>query len=221
MKKADVILCFPELISAKFVCDTLLPLTQEHFTNRLLYRHGQRSEYAREVLIKEFLKGKAEYAFIVDTDMLYPPNVLPRLMSHGKKMVTGLYFSRGDIDRAYPVVFKKEPLDKWPKTRYFDYPDNSLVEVGACGHGCLLIHREVLERMDPPYSQLGPFGDRPLVGSDLRLCLRARELGYKIWCDTSIKLGHLTIRPITERDWLENKDESIARWEQYLERGRK
>lgn len=216
----DIILCLPELITAKFVAETLLPLTQEKATNKVLFRVGSRSEYAREILLKEFLKGKAEYAFIVDADMLYPHRVLPRLLAHDKKMITGLYFSRGDPKRAYPVIFENEPLDKWPKTRYFNYPDNSLIEVGACGHGCLLIHRDVLEDMDPPYSQLGPFQDRPLVGSDLRLCLRARELGYKIWCDTSIKLGHLTTRPITERDWLENKQESIERWEQYLERGK-
>lgn len=218
-QSTDIILCLPELITSDFVEKTLLPLTQDPAVYRILTRTGQRSEYAREILLKEFLNGKAQYALIVDADMLYPSSVLPRLLSHGKKMVSGLYFSRGDPDRAYPVIFKKEPLDKWPKTRYFDYPDNALVEIGASGHGCLLIHREILERMEPPYSQLGPFHDRPLVGSDLRLCLRARELGYKIWCDTSIKLGHLTVRPITERDWLDNKEDSIARWEQYLEGG--
>jgi hypothetical protein len=73
--------------------------------------------------------------------------------------------------------------------------------------------------MEPPYSQLGPFRDKELIGSDLRLCLRARELGYKIWCDTGVKLGHLTVRPITETDWLANKEQSVKRWETYLKEG--
>jgi len=218
-KSTDVILCFPELITARFVCDTLLPLTQNRAVNRILFRVGQRSEYAREILIGEFLKGEAEYAFIVDADMSYPANTLERLLSHKKKIISGLYFSRGDITKAYPVIFKNEPLNKWPKTRYFDYQDNALIEIGACGHGCLLIHRDVLEEMEPPYSQLGPFHDRPLVGSDLRLCLRARELGYKIYCDTGVKLGHLTIKPITEEDWLNHKENSVAEWYKHIDKG--
>ena len=39
------------------------------------------------------------------------------------------------------------------------------------------------------------------VGEDLAFCLRARELGYKIWCDPTISLGHVGQLIINEAVW--------------------
>lgn len=213
----DVLIPMPDLICSAFVVETLLPLLQEPVLKRLLLKPSMRAEYSRDILLHEFLKGTSEYVFITDADMILPPHTLGRLLWHKKKMITGLYFGRGE--KAYPIIFEVEPLHQWPKTRYFFYPQNQLIEVGATGHGCLLIHRSVLEALEPPYSQLGPFDGEPLVGSDLRLCLKARkEAGVKIWCDTSIKCGHLHPDPITEATWERGKVEHIEEWEEVMER---
>jgi len=209
--KVDLLLCFPDIIPSRFVTDSLLHLTRAPNAERILARVGMRSEYARELLIHDFLKGESDYAFIVDVDMIIPYQAIERLLSRHKKMITGLCFSRGEI--TYPTIFEVEPLEVWPKTRYLEYPKDTLIEVGACGHGCLLIHRSVFEAMKPPYSRLGPYAGQELVGSDLRLCLKARkEAGIKIWCDTSVKTGHLTPLPITEHMWEENKRRNIVEY---------
>lgn len=211
--KVDVLVCFPDIIVSRFVTSTLLPVTHQPVVSRVLARVGMRSEYAREVLLEEFMRGDSDFVFIIDADMEIPSNALPKLLGHRKRFITGLYFSRGDM--AFPTIFQTEPIDQWPKTRYFYYPDNQLIKVGACGHGCLLIHRSVLASMERPWSQLGPFRDQPLVGSDLRLCLKARtEAKVNIWCDTSIKCGHIRPQSITERDWVENREEGIRAWEE-------
>jgi hypothetical protein len=215
--KVDLLLCFPDMICSAFVVETLIPLITDPAIWRVICRTGMRSEYAREALLQEFLKGEAEWVFIVDTDMILPPDALKRLLRWRKKMVTGLYFGRGE--RGYPVIFTPhQPLDEWPKIRYFEYPqDSGLIEVGATGHGCLLIHRSVIEAMKPPYSRLGPWKGEEVVGSDVRLCMKARkEAGVKIWCDTSLKCGHLRPAPITEDTWLANKEKHRAEWEQYI-----
>ena len=131
-------------------------------------------------------------------------------------MVTGLYFGRGE--KKYPIIFEPTPLGTWPMTRYFSYPQNALFEVGATGHGCLLIHRSVFEKMERPWSQLGPFEGMDVVGSDVRLCAKARrEAGIKIWCDSTIKCGHLTPSPITEEDWIKDQDIFKEEWDKYWE----
>jgi len=215
----DVLLCFPDIIMSVFVTETLLPLLQEPPVKRLCCKVGMRSEYSREILLDEFLKGDSEWVWIVDTDMIIPPHTLMRLLSHNKRMISALYFGRGE--KAYPIIFEVEPLHQWPKTRYFFYPQNQLIEVGATGHGCLLIHRSVLEALEPPYSQLGPFDGEALVGSDLRLCLKARkEASVKIWCDTGIKCGHLHPESITEATWERGKVEHINEWTEVMERMR-
>lgn len=212
----DLILCLPDLICSQFVTDTLLPLMVEPAISRVACKAGLRSEYARSILLHEFLEGKSEYAFLVDADVILASHTLPRLLWHRKKMITGLIFARGE--NSWPIIFEpNQPLDDWPKRRYFNYPQNTLCEVGACGHSCLLIHRSVLEAMEPPYSQLGPFMGQELVGSDLRLCLKAqKEAGVKLWCDTSIKCGHLMPMPITEEHWLKNAETFTAKWTQAM-----
>lgn len=220
MSDVAIILCLPDLVCSEFITSTLLPLMNEGISCEVICKTGMRSEYAREILLNQFVsKSKAEWAFVVDADMQYPQHTLSRLLSRGKRMITGLYFSRGEI--AYPVIFEKEPIEKWPKTRMMDYPRHGLVEVGACGHGCLLIHRSVLEQMERPYSQLGPYAGQDVVGSDIRLCLKARqEVGVSIWCDTDIKCGHIKPLPITEETWLRNKERGIEIWEKHVERRR-
>lgn len=216
----DLLLCFPEQIYSLFVVDTLIPLLGETRIARVLCKEGMRSEYAREILLNEFLRGDSDYVFILDADMILPRHALLRMLAHGKKVVSGFYFSRGD--RTWPIVFRPdEPTTLWPKTRWFDYPQGGLHEVGATGHGCLLIHRSIFERLEPPYSRLGPFMDQPLVGSDVRLCMKIREEAQeKIWCDFSLKCGHLTARPIEERDWVAIKENSMLEWQKHIEQTR-
>lgn len=215
----DVLIPMPDIIYSAFVVDTLLPLLQEPVVKRVLVKPGMRTEYSREILLHDFLSGPNEWVFLLDADMVLPPRALPRLLSWNKKVVTGLYFGRGA--NCYPVPFMDEPIGVWPKTRLFDYPDmdrpsDALIEVGATGHGCFLIHRSVLEQLEPPYAQLGPFNGQPVVGSDLRLCLKIRkETGEKIWCDTSIKCGHLRPYAVGEKDYLGMKEHLKAEWEQH------
>jgi len=211
----DIILCFPELIYAPFVTETLMPLMQERSVRRFLCKVGMRSEYAREILLDEFMAGDSEWVFVLDTDMIMPPRVLPRLLVHNKKMIGVFYVGRGE--KKYPVIFPPDPIHEWPKRRYFEYPKDRLIEVGATGHGGLLIHRSIFEKMSKPWSQLGPYDGNNVVGSDIRLCLKAREeAGVKIYVDTSLKAGHLTPYPITESDWERDKIIYAEEWQRYL-----
>lgn len=151
---------------------------------------------ARNKLAGIAIDGGFDRVLWLDSDMLFDAHLFNRLSEHldmGKHFVTGLYFTRKPPMR--PVLYKNlrlEPGDPWPtpKTEWYDdYPRDSLFRAKACGFGAVMtsvqLLSDVTNKFGLPFSPLGGWGE------DLSFCLRGAELGAELWCDSSIKLGHL------------------------------
>jgi len=139
-------------------------------------------------------KGGFDYILWLDSDMTFEQDLMKRMMESigDKPMLTGLCFGRRPPFR--PCIFKKlevkqEGLGIMPYTEnYYDYPRDSIFEVEACGFACVLQRMDMLEAM----SIYGvPFFPIAGLGEDLSFCWRAKKSEFSIWCDSSIKLGHL------------------------------
>lgn len=154
----------------------------------------------RNNIIKNFLSTNNEWLFMLDSDITPPIGVLKGLLSHGKPIVGAICFSSMPGEKGteweqyslpYPVCMERAPEGGWRVARTALGSGESLVEVDAIGAACVLIHREVLEAMSPPWFKLGydEFGVCNL-GEDFGWCLRAKGLGYKIFVDTSLKCEH-------------------------------
>ena len=76
---------------------------------------------------------------------------------------------------------------KWEE--YPDYPKDSVFEVAGCGFGCVITKTTVF--LDLLLNGKALFAPERGFGEDISFCIRARELGHKIWCDSSIKCGHI------------------------------
>ena len=142
----------------------------------------------------------------LDSDMVFDPYLFRRLSEHldlGREMVTGLYISRKSPMR--PVIYKdirRDPLENGflpVAETYSDYPRDSLFPVAGCGFGAVMMTAELLRRLQAAYGL--PFTPLPGFGEDLSFCLRVRELGTEMWCDSSIKLGHAGTAIYTEADY--------------------
>lgn len=148
---------------------------------------------SRNTLAKQAIATKADYVMWLDSDMTFAPDTMTRLQQHmeeGKDIVTGLYFRRRPP--FTPVLFKtleRIDEDSAKHENYDDYPDNGLFEIGGCGFGCVMTRTSVLEDVFLNYHKC--FDPVCSIGEDLAFCLRARELGYKIYCDSTIKCGHV------------------------------
>ena len=148
---------------------------------------------SRNNFAKQALATKADYVLWLDSDMVFPGDIMPRLHKHmeeGKDIVTGLYFRR----RApfTPVLFKELGHNEdglGTHENYDDYPKDSVFEIAGCGFGCVMTRTEVLE--DIALNAHNWFEPMYGFGEDLSFCMRARDLGYKIWCDSTIKCGHV------------------------------
>ena len=152
---------------------------------------------SRNDLAKKAIQCEADYVFWLDSDMVFEPDTLERLIKdreHGD-IISGLYFRR--VSPFTPVLFDElEIVDggcKW--TGFNDYPD-TVFPIGGCGFGCVLTPTSVFMDVFAKFGNaFAPIGN---VGEDLSFCWRARECGYKIVCDPNIKLGHVGHHVVTE-----------------------
>ena len=138
------------------------------------------------------IKEKADYVLWLDSDMIFPSDLLIDLMSdiEGRDIVTGVYHMRRAPYR--PVLYRKLKQGLTPaeneSEHYDDYPTDGLFKVDACGFGCVLMRTSVLQAVVDRYHDL--FAPLPGYGEDLSFCVRARGCGFDIWCDPKIQLGH-------------------------------
>lgn len=121
----------------------------------------------------------------LDSDMIFTEDLLDDLMYSGKPFVTGIAHSR----RAPHVscIFK----EIWPKVDRWEgceYPIQAF-RIGGCGFACVLIETEIVRNV---YNKNGTaFFPMRELGEDLAFCKRATDMGYEIWAEPSVKLGHI------------------------------
>lgn len=160
-----------------------------------------------EVTAKAIMLG-AEWLFFTDVDMTFPQDVLPRLLSHGLPIVSGLYYT-GSPPYAPVAGWVKEAPGTSSGYKYVNSKgdvwrhswanfDRKLTEVDWAGAGCLLIHRDVFLDIGwaPWRDEWTPELGQRVMGHDINLCLRAKEKGYKVMLDGSVNCGHWRLQEV-------------------------
>lgn len=153
------------------------------------------------------MQMEADYIMWFDSDMVFRPDTLERMMDVMDKnpdieILSGLYVRRGAP--FTPVVFSKLEVNEHGELEWDDVaniPDEPF-EVAGCGFGCVLMKTDCL--YDIAGMEDGGMWFTPIAGAgeDCAFCIRARKCGYKIYCDPSIDLGHMAYAPVT-RDFYE------------------
>jgi len=135
---------------------------------------------------------KADYVLWLDSDMVFPPELLVDLMDdmEGRDMVSGICHMRRPP--YTPVLYEKLRQGFTPaeneSNKLIDYPKDGPFMVEGCGFGCVMMKTEVLKSVVDKYHEL--FAPLPGYGEDLSFCIRARGCGYDIWADPKIQIGH-------------------------------
>ncbi len=159
---------------------------------------------ARNKLAAEFMETDATHMLFIDTDLVFTPEHVGRLIGHDVPIVAGLY----------P---KKQPSLSWVvNTLPNEEPDErGLQKVKYIGTGFLMIRRDVIQRMIaevPGISYVtdagqvqrtehdlfptGPMFD-PEQGTtryhseDWGFCRRALDLGFDVLADTRVVCKHV------------------------------
>lgn len=151
----------------------------------------------REYIASEFLKSSAEYLMFIDSDMTFHPQSVDFLVRHNKEFVTAKAFKR--IKPFQPCFYTKvEYKDGVPELQAPVQYGEGLLEIEGAGLACALIKRSAFEKIKEPY-----FFPYPNIGEDLTFCLKLKEAGVKMYCDTTLQFGHLGFFEVFERNFIE------------------
>lgn len=178
-------------MDAGFV-QSLVDLIKVGETRTLIYS-GSLVYEARERLANMAVSGGYDYALWFDSDMMFPSTTMMDLIAQDKDMITGVCAARRPPYR--PCVYRE--VDGKPQ-HILDF-GNDLFEVDYCGFAVVLMKvnllREMFEKFGTCFSPFEGWGE------DMSFCIRAKELGYTIWANPNIDIGHIGKRVYYKDDY--------------------
>jgi len=159
----------------------------------------------RNLIATDFLKSDCTDLMFIDSDINFETEDIFRLMAWNSDPKKG-------IVAGIPVARKKGKV--YISTLDTDEENNifmnymGLVKAKRVATAFMMIRREVFEKLAEAhpewvYHDEKKVGDEVIaffdfalkdgeyIGEDFLFCDRARELGYEVWIDPTIKLGHM------------------------------
>lgn len=140
---------------------------------------------------------KYDYLMFIDDDILWNPKDRPidRLIARNKDIICGIYTVRDDTLR--PAIRTKQMQQLAEKGKYKNQKvvlPKKVFEIEYGTSGFMLIKRECLKAVYQFSSH--PFTpaldkNKEYLSEDYAFCWRAKKLGYKVYADPTIKLGHI------------------------------
>lgn len=165
------------------------------------FTHNSLVYDARNEFCQRAVNGGFDYLFFIDSDMIFPPDTLTKLLALNTDIATAVCYARkgNHAPCVYNRVVKRNLFHDSEAEHVKQIPDG-VFEVAGCGMAVCLIKADVLKRLVKKYkgTPFEPFGN---MGEDLAFCYRARKLGYRLKADSTIPIGHIGETVITREDY--------------------
>jgi len=149
----------------------------------------------RQHLLKKARQLNPDYAVFLDDDILvYTKDFIKRITSNGKDIVGGPYLRSSQYGMWLASVF-------WGKDEKGEFKGlrrncKGLKKVCWTSTGCLCLSRKIIQDRRVNFVPL--LED---TGEDFGYCIKASRLGYDVWLDCTVKLGHYA-RLDQKRPWM-------------------
>lgn len=159
-------------------------------------------DQCRNEVATQALKRGFDEIFWIDSDVAFEPDAVNRLRAHELPLVSGIYPKKGQRSLASRLLSETKEVQFGA--------GGGLIEILYAATGFLHTRREVYETIQRqcelptcneqwgkpsvPYfmpmvieTDRGPW----YLGDDFSFSHRARQAGYKIYADTTVRLGHI------------------------------
>lgn len=163
---------------------------------------------ARNLLAQDLLESPCDYLLFIDSDINFEPDAIFRLMA---------WISEDPKKGIVAAVPRVRAVD----TRYItnlDYDEDKqltmnrmgLVRAEEVATAFMMVRREVFLDMRKAHPEWEYYDERTgrtlhaffdfqvldkgYIGEDFLFCRRTRELGYEVWIDPTITLGHMGVQ---------------------------
>ena len=154
------------------------------YTTEFQFFYGYQVDQIRNLIASWAVRY--DYLFAVDSDIVFKPDTLERMLAHNLDIVSGLYIQRK------PGQHILELYKNGTNVRYEDVKGKGIIEVDSCGFGCVLIKSEVFRTMVYPHFYYQSAIDHKFtVSEDTYFCNKARTLGFRVFADTDILCEHI------------------------------
>lgn len=198
------------------VATTLIKDQGRHISHVFGFQSSPRIATARCMVVAHFLEElrDCDWLWFLDSDMAWDYEAARLLFETADRknvpILGGLCFAGGRSytesgkPTMFPTIYRLiADEDGSPSIdRVTDFPRNELIEVGATGAACLLIHRSVLVEMFKRYRYMPDGHENPFpwfaetvlkgkqYGEDTSFCLRAQACGFKVHVHTGVDIKH-------------------------------
>ena len=161
---------------------------------------------ARNILVRDFLDSDCTDLIFIDSDINFQADDVLRLMawaSDPKKGIVGGVPRTRKVDKVYIAQLDQDEEGVTMNRM-------GLVRAKRIATAFMLVRREVFERLvseNPQWNYHDHNTDKQLnavfdflvneegyIGEDYLFCDRARAIGYEVWIDPTIKLGHMGVQ---------------------------
>lgn len=190
IQKKRVLLAIPtakyiEVETFKSIYDLDVP---EDVELTFQYFYGYNIDQVRN-LIAQWAEN-FDYLFSVDSDIVLPKDTLTKMLKHNVDMVSGVYKQRFD-DREIIEIHRKNEHGGVSHIPFSAIQPPGLHEIDSCGFGCVLVKSEVIRKIGyPQFKYHSALDHRYTISEDVFFCKRAKEVGAKIYVDSSIVCDH-------------------------------
>lgn len=198
--------------------------------DEVIVRSGPLLSAGRGHLAASFLEQtKGEALVMLDSDMVFESQTIVEMVQTFEKlraeygenvgMLGGLAFISNNprLHSPMPNIWMADPQIPERLIHQSTFPRNALLEIGATGGACIIIHRQVFEaigrhwfhhipalqwpllardvaKMDDPLEienlLRSTVWDADQLGEDMSFCIRARAHGFRIFLHTGLIFDH-------------------------------
>lgn len=153
---------------------------------------------ARNKIAQRALDLKADYLFMVDNDVILPPDALIKLLEDPKDVCLGFYKHRNKVDKQDDITCvckmgEQNFFNQYTGKELSDLRKNGQykLQIHGGGMGCALIKTSVFERIKFPYFDWVNYESKKLLSEDLYFCVQCGKANIPIYCDTRVRCGHI------------------------------
>lgn len=164
---------------------------------------------SRNKILSYAIEKDFDYLLMLDADVIVPSNIIQKLLSHSKDVVSGIYFNLLKIDQkpsltpvCYTYVneeifleFKKNnpnlnisKENLWRFLTKEEVESGKLIEVLLPSPGCVLLSRKAL--LSGAQYGIEKINANPNTTDDMKFFRELLKYGFKLYCDTSIYCQH-------------------------------
>ena len=170
----------------KSLCDLTSELNRKKVNYSVAILSGTLVYIARIRLANKAINEGYTHVLWIDSDMVFDNHVLDDLMDCGKEMVCGAFVSRRPV--YGPCVYKSIKKNRIEKLTEKDFGMKPF-RVDGCGFALVLTTVDLLSAVAQKFGTT--FQPTDYYGEDLAFCWRVNQIGREIWCDPSVRPGHI------------------------------